>query len=82
MVTIGFVILSHSRPDSLLRLVRKIEHMYHSPAIVCHHDFDQTPLAMELFPSSLMFVRPHLNTRWGHISIVWALVRDFGALPD
>jgi hypothetical protein len=75
MPQIGFVILSHSNPTRLFRLITRITELYEPVGIVCHHDFSQTPLEERLFPGVVTFVRPHITTAWGHISIVWAIVR-------
>jgi hypothetical protein len=72
---VGFIILSHSNPPQLLRLVRCLQRVYSDPPIVCHHDFGQCPLAREEFPSGVRFVLPHLKTRWGQFSIVAAALR-------
>jgi hypothetical protein len=67
---IGFVILSHNHPDQLLRLVRCLQNIYDNPPIAIHHDFSQSPVDANEFPSDIKFVRPHLRTRWGQFSIV------------
>lgn len=74
-VTIGFIILSHDNPPQLLRLVRCLQRVYSNPPIVCHHDFGQSPILPQEFPSDIRFVQPHLKTRWGQFSIVAAALR-------
>src|SRR6185437_7916742 len=69
---IGFIILSHSNPSQLLRLVRTLLKAYDEPSIVCHHDFGQCPFSPDDFPSSVQFVSPHVPTRWMQFSIVAA----------
>lgn len=79
---IGFVILSHTNPDQLLSLVRRLDWMFQSPPIVCHHDFTQSPLDSSLFPKHVAFVQPSLKTQWGHISLVRAFLNALRLLYD
>src|SRR5665213_75345 len=79
---IGFVILSHGNPDQLLSLVRRLDWMFQSPPIVCHHDFTQSALDSSLFPKHVAFVRPSLKTQWGHISLVRAFLQALRLLYD
>jgi len=73
---IGFVVLSHSEPASLRRLLRVLDRAYRRPAIVVHHDFSQCELPSEAphWAADLQFVQPHIQTRWAHISIVEAFL--------
>lgn len=80
--SIGFVILSHSRPKHLLRLTTTLCDLYDPKAIACHHDFRYTNVEPELFPTPVSFVQPHKATRWGHISIVWAVVAGLRRLYE
>jgi len=73
--TIGFVLLTHAKPDQIRRLIGRLNVMFEAPPIVCHHDFSQCPLAPESFPENVSFVRPHLETRWGSFSLVEATAR-------
>lgn len=68
---IGFVVLSHSQPALLKRLLPALDRAYRNPPIVVHHDFSQCPLPDDAFgwSSDLQFVKPHIETRWAHISI-------------
>ena len=72
---IGFVILSHRDPQQLRRLVHCLQRVYDNPPIAVHHDFDQSPLGLIDFPSDVQFVAPHVKTRWGHFSVVIAVLR-------
>ncbi len=69
---IGFVILSHSEPRLLRRLVATLDRTYRNPPIVVHHDFSQCALPDDAarWSADLQFVRPHIETRWANISIV------------
>jgi hypothetical protein len=72
---IGFVILSHNNPQQLRRLVLCLQRAYDNPPIAIHHDFGQSSLRQEDFPSDIQFVTPHLKTRWGKFSLVAAALR-------
>jgi hypothetical protein len=67
---IGFVLLTHDNPAQILRLVRRLMKLYENPHIVCHHDFSKSTLEGFDFPKGLTFVRPHLDTKWGTISLL------------
>lgn len=73
--TIGFILLTHSKPHQIHRLVDRLNRMFDNPAIACHHDFSQTPLAIEAFPKNVSFVQPHLKTEWGEFSLVESTIR-------
>lgn len=79
---IGFVILSHNHPQQLLRLVRCLQRIYDNPPIAMHHDFAQSPLRREDFPSDLRFVLPPVNTQWGKLSTVMAVLRAVALLYE
>jgi hypothetical protein len=70
MIQIGFVLLSHARPEQTLRLVRALNALYDWPPIACHHDFGQCPLDPSLFPDNVTFATPHFPTFWGCFAIV------------
>jgi hypothetical protein len=77
---IGFVILSHNQPEQLERLVRRLVHVYHEPAIAIHHDFGQSQVQLANFPSNATFVSPHIKTHWGSFSVVEAALRALSLL--
>src|SRR6266536_3434463 len=72
--SIGFVILSHSDPPQLKRLVGALIRTYDDPGIVVHHDFGQCGLSSDDFPQEVTFVQPYLRTQWAHISVVHAFL--------
>ena len=79
-ITIGFVVLNHKNPRQLERLIRRLESTFDAPQIVCHNDFGQCPLDISALPKHVTFVAPHVETRWGHISLVHAFLRALGLL--
>jgi hypothetical protein len=82
---IGFILLSHSKPHQLHRLIRRLNAMFNHPPIVCHHDFSQCAFSTDNLSPNVSFVRPHLPTAWADISIVEATVKameQMFALPD
>jgi hypothetical protein len=70
--TIGFVLLTHANEDQAFRLTDTLNDVFGDPPIVAHHDFSQTAFKTSRFPSNVRFVRPHVNTKWGTISLVHA----------
>jgi hypothetical protein len=82
MLTIGFILLTHANESQALRLISALNGSYGEPPIVCHHDFSQYAFDPRQFPSNVRFVRPHLNTRWGTISLVQAMLRALRTLYD
>jgi hypothetical protein len=82
MSKIGFVIITYNAPEQLLQLARRLGSMFPDAKISCAHDFGQTPLDPECFPNSVSFVRPHVNTRWGHISVIHAAMRALRELYE
>jgi hypothetical protein len=82
MSTIGFVILSHSNPEQILQLTRRIESMFPGAKISCAHDFGQAPLDPGCHPTVVSFVRPHVSTQWAHISVVHAAMRALRELYE
>lgn len=65
---VGFVLVAHNHPRQLLRLVLRLISLYDNPPLVCHFDFSQSSLEVLDFPRQVQFVRPHISTKWGHIS--------------
>lgn len=86
-VSVGFIIVSHQPGGQLLRLTQRLAAEYGSPPIACHHDFGQAPLDTAAFGENVRFVRPHIATGWGKITVVQAVLRAIdllyeGAGPD
>lgn len=77
---IGFVILSHNRPDQALSLVKTLNSLFDEPPIACHHDSGQSSIDESLFPRNVHFVHPHVATGWGEISVPLAAMRAFELL--
>jgi hypothetical protein len=71
-IKIGFAIVSHNHPEQLLRLVETLTAMFDAPPIACNHNFSVCPLRPEVFPGNVRFVIPHINAKWGHVSIPMA----------
>lgn len=72
---IGFILLTHSEPAQILRLVDRLNAMFHWPPIVCHHNFSLCSLSIETFSANVSFVRPHIQTKWADFSVIEATVR-------
>jgi hypothetical protein len=82
MSTVGFVLLTHNNEDQALRLAETLGELFDDPPVVCHHDFSQAQFDASRFPSYVRFVRPHVNTRWGTISLVHAMLQALRTLYD
>lgn len=82
MSSIGFVILTHANEGQVLRLTETLSEVFDEPPIVCHHDFSRTDLETSRFPSNVRFVRPHVKTSWGSISVVHAMLRALRMLYE
>jgi len=72
--TVGFLIASHDKPAQLLRLMQRLRKLYDNPPIACHHDFTRCSLEGFDYPKDVTFVRPHLETKWGGISLCHAFL--------
>jgi hypothetical protein len=82
MSKIGFVLITHSKPNQMLRLMDRLLKLFGEPKIVCHHDFGQCPVSVDDFPPSVTFVRPHLDTKWGAFSVVLAILAAMRTLYE
>jgi hypothetical protein len=72
--TIGFILLTHNKPHQIIRLITTLNRMFDYPPIVCHHDFSQSNLAVDLSKKNVSFVHPHLQTGWAEFSLVDAML--------
>jgi hypothetical protein len=79
---IGFVLVTYNNPDQLLRLIRRLITLYDNPPIVCHHDFSKSTLEGFDFPKEVIFVRPHIETKWGSILCVNAFLSALRTLYE
>ena len=82
MLSIGFLLLTHDDENQALRLTETLSELFHDPPIVCHHDFSRTNFNALRFPSNVRFVKPHVKTRWGTISLVHAMLRALQTLYE
>ena len=73
--TVGFILITHGKPDQIIRLLTRLNHIFDNPPIVCHHDFSKCALPLSSVPGNVSFVQPHLETGWAQFSIVEATVR-------
>ena len=76
MNQIGFIILSHANPRQTIRLARRLQNMYDNPPVVCHHDFGQSPISLNEFPSDVRVVMPYVKTGWGKYSVIFASIKS------
>ena len=73
-LSIGFLLITHTQPDQVRRLIHRLNAIFDQPSIVCHHDFAQSNLPIEECPGNVSFVLPHHPTGWGIFSTVEATV--------
>ncbi len=79
MSQIGFVIITHTAPDQIIRLIRALNLVYSNPPIVLHHDFDQCAIDIP-WPANVQVVRPHIPTQWCGYSVVRATLAGIALL--
>jgi hypothetical protein len=81
---IGFVVLTHSCPEQLGRLLDRLALLYDCPPVALHHDFSKCDLPITL-NGQVRIVRPHFNTGWATVSLVRAVFAGLDLLyngPD
>ena len=79
--SLGFVLLTHDRPQQAARLVKRLNAMFGFPPIAWHHDFSQCPaLPAEALTPNVTVVHPHTETAWGKFSLVEAAMRALETL--
>ena len=71
MPQVGFVVIAHSNPRQIDRLIRCLNAVYGNPPIALHFDFEQCPAELKV-PSNVAVVRPSIRTAWGEFSLVRA----------
>ena len=79
-VAVGFLITSYDKPAQLLRLMQRLKKLYDNAPIVCHHDFSKCSLEGFDLPSEVTFVRPHIEPKWGGISLCHAFLAALRAM--
>jgi hypothetical protein len=79
---IGFVLLTHQSPPQAVRLVTRLNALFDAPPIAWHHDLAQCPLDVGEGWPNVTFVRPHIETSWGGLSVVEATVAALRLLHD
>ncbi|MEH2286473.1 beta-1,6-N-acetylglucosaminyltransferase [Nostoc sp.] len=66
---IGFILLTHRKPQQTYRLINKLNKMFNYPVIVCHHDFSKCDLSVNSLSKNVLLVHPHLQTEWADFSV-------------
>ncbi|MDZ8029917.1 beta-1,6-N-acetylglucosaminyltransferase [Nostoc sp. DedSLP04] len=72
---IGFILLTHTKPLQIYRLINKLNSMFNYPLIVCHHDFSKCDLSVDTLSKNVLLVRPHLQTKWANFTLVEATIQ-------
>ncbi|AVH71446.1 beta-1,6-N-acetylglucosaminyltransferase [Nostoc sp. 'Lobaria pulmonaria (5183) cyanobiont'] len=73
--SIGFILLTHTKPLQIYRLINKLNTMFNYPVIVCHHDFSKCDLSVDTLSKNVLLVRPHIQTEWAGFTLVEATVQ-------
>jgi hypothetical protein len=79
---IGFILITHNKPQQISRLVGRLNQLYNFPAISIHHDFSQCDLPPEATTGSVSVVRPHLKTGWAKFSVTQATLLAFSNMLE
>jgi len=73
--SIGFIMVTHEKPNQIIRLIKRLNSMFDNPAIVCHHDYSKCYMPIDILPNNVVIVQPHLKTKWGEFSLVEAMIK-------
>ncbi|WP_138500207.1 beta-1,6-N-acetylglucosaminyltransferase [Nostoc sp. PA-18-2419] len=74
--SIGFVLLTHTKPLQIYRLINTLNRMFNYPVIVCHHDFSKCDLPVNALSKNVLLVRPHVQTEWGGFTLIEATIQS------
>jgi hypothetical protein len=74
--SIGFILLTHTKPLQIYRLINTLNRMFNYPVIVCHHDFDKCELSVDALSKNVLLVRPHIKTEWAGFGLVEATIQS------
>lgn len=79
---IGFVLLTHTKPQQIYRLIDTLNRMFNYPPIVCHHDFSKCELSVDTLSKNVLIVRPHIQTKWADFSVEEATIKAIKLLYE
>jgi len=72
---VGFVLLTHKKPEQIVRLIESLNRMFDYPPIACHHDFSKSYLSANILGQNVSLVLPHIQTSWATFPVVEAVLR-------
>lgn len=72
--SLGFVLVTHTNPDQIYRLINTLNRMFEHPPMACHHDFSKCMLQTDALPANVKFVQPHRVTGWANFTFVEAMI--------
>ena len=81
-VTIGFALLTHSAPEQVAYLCRRLSTMFGDPPIAIHHDYGKCPLDSATLPGRVAIVSDWEPTGWGKSSLVTAYLKTLRLLHE
>jgi hypothetical protein len=79
---IGFVLVTHNKPEQTLLLCNRLTEIFDSPPIALHHDFGQTDLNITMLSSNVRVVKNWHKTAWGRIGVVEANMKALRLLCE
>ena len=73
--TIGFALLTHSAPEQVAYLCRRLSTMFDDPPIAIHHDYGKCSLDPAVLPGHVAIVKDWSQTEWGRSNLVTAYLK-------
>lgn len=80
--TIGFVLVTHSQPEQVAFLCRKLRSMFPDAPIAIHHDYSKCTLDPSTLPEKVNIVDKWVVTAWGKLTIVQAFLSGLRLLYE
>jgi len=62
---IGFVLMTHTQPEQVACLCKRLSKMFGNPPIAIHHDYSQSHLDPAILPAQVQLVKNWVPTAWG-----------------
>lgn len=72
--SVGFILITHNKPEQTFRLVNLLNQLFCHPPIVIHNDFSQSFLEAKKLTSNAEVCFPYYKTAWGDFSVIDAAI--------
>ena len=79
---IGFVLMTHTQPEQVAYLCKRLSEMFGNPPIAIHHDYGQSPLNPASLPSQVRLVKDWVPTAWGKPVLLDAYLKALNLLYE